>query len=274
MKIGHPNHANTMERWEQAAKTGLYRSESSQPDQECRPSRTDAVETAGVPVSSFSIWRKKRDSVPPETGILVEETVSLFPMAWPLLIGENGPCARRFPSKRLRLVAFLLTRRHELSVNLCKAWGWAYAAREMARQGVNHIRAHFASSLTSVALACSRLTGASFSFTTDAADILAHRIMRLRRSASRRSSLPCRHTRSSSFWNRCRKRSRESTLVTVVCNRRPSPCESGVEHRRAGHSGGRTDTRKEEPFLAVGTLRTAGLERRRSQEMTTHIIAS
>lgn len=131
----------------------------------------------GVPVSTFSIWRQDLDSLPPETRALANETVSLFPIPWPRLIGEHGRCAIRHPGRYLRLATFLLTRRQERPANIYKTWASAYAARAMVQQGVRHIHAHFASSPTSVALAAARLAGASFSFTAHAVDIFAHRIM-------------------------------------------------------------------------------------------------
>lgn len=132
----------------------------------------------GVPVSTFSVWRQDRDSLPPETRALADETVNLFPISWPRLIGEHGRCAVRHPSRYLRLAAFLLTRRQERPANIYKPWGAsAYVAREMDRRSVRHIHAHFASSPTSVALVAARLTGASFSFTAHAVDIFVHRIM-------------------------------------------------------------------------------------------------
>jgi len=131
----------------------------------------------GVPVSTFSIWRTQRDSLQPETRALADETVSLFPIAWPRLLKEHGRCAVNHPGRYLGLGAFLLTRRNERLVNIYKAWASAYVAREMVQRGVSHIHAHFASSPTSVALAAARLAGISFSFTAHAVDIFTHRIM-------------------------------------------------------------------------------------------------
>jgi glycosyltransferase involved in cell wall biosynthesis len=136
-----------------------------------------ALKRRGVPVSTFSIWRTQRDSLPPETQAVADETVNLFPIAWPRLLGEHARCAAQHPTRYLRMLAFLLTRRRERPANIYKAWASGYVAGEMARRGVHHIHAHFASSPASVALVAARLTGTSFSFTAHAVDIFSHRIM-------------------------------------------------------------------------------------------------
>jgi glycosyltransferase involved in cell wall biosynthesis len=136
-----------------------------------------ALKRRGVPVSTFSIWRTQPGSLPPETRALADDTVNLFPIAWPRLLAEHRRCAARHPGRYLRLMAFLLTRRNEPLVNLYKAWASAYVAGEMQRRGVRHIHAHFASSPASVALSAARLADISFSFTAHAVDIFSHRIM-------------------------------------------------------------------------------------------------
>jgi colanic acid/amylovoran biosynthesis glycosyltransferase len=104
-----------------------------------------------------------------EARALVDTTTYVFPIAWPAMLLAHFYYLLTRPLKYLGTLFFVLTRPGESSQNrlrtLLHFGGAIFLAREVQRQQVQHIHAHFSVNAATMALVIARLLGISFSFT-------------------------------------------------------------------------------------------------------------
>ena len=147
-----------------------------------------ALKRRGIPIQTYSVWPTSLNTSDPDLHELARDTVNLYPLSWRAFLTSHSALALSDPIRYIRMVTTITRQREDTWRHRLNAWGSAYIARDMARRGVHHIHAHFASSPTSVAMAVSAVSmesDLSFSFTAHAIDIFAHKIMlreKLRRS--------------------------------------------------------------------------------------------
>lgn len=100
---------------------------------------------------------------------LVDTTTYVFPIHWPAMLMAHLYYLLTRPLKYLGTFLFVLTRPGESRQNRIRTFlhfcGAIYLAREVQRQQVQHIHAHFSVNAATMALVIARLLGITFSFT-------------------------------------------------------------------------------------------------------------
>lgn len=129
----------------------------------------EALERLGIPVATFSIWRKPVQSVSMEARPFFDRTFYVFPLSRFRFFFSHLGCLLSHPVRYGKTLCFVLSRpgqphrnRVRTFYHFCYA---VYMAGEMRRRGVRHIHAHFSLNAATVALAAARLLKISFSFT-------------------------------------------------------------------------------------------------------------
>jgi colanic acid/amylovoran biosynthesis glycosyltransferase len=128
-----------------------------------------ALESLGMPVATFAIWKKPRDRVSEEARHYVEKTYYALPVSWPGFLFSHIFFLSVHPARYWKTALFVLSRRGEPFQNrartfhhFCEA---VYLAKEMRKRGIKHIHAHFSINAATVALVAARLLKITFSFT-------------------------------------------------------------------------------------------------------------
>ena len=128
-----------------------------------------ALEKAGFSIATFSVWKPARDHLSNEARSLMDSTYYIFPLSWLKFSLAHLYFLFTRPVKYLGTALFVLTRKGESWRNRLRTvyhFGEAvYLAKEIQKQGIQHVHAHFAINAASIALVVSRLLGISFSFT-------------------------------------------------------------------------------------------------------------
>jgi colanic acid/amylovoran biosynthesis glycosyltransferase len=127
------------------------------------------LERKGFRVVTFAIWKPDKNKISQEVRHLVDTTHYVFPISWPEFVRAHLYFLGTRPGKYLGTLRHVLTgkgesweNRRRTFIHFCDA---IYLAREMERQDVRHIHAHFAINAATIALVASRMLDISYSFT-------------------------------------------------------------------------------------------------------------
>lgn len=140
-----------------------------------------ALRAAGLAVHTFSTWKPKPGELSDEAKGLVNNTFYIFPLnIFQFLVSHFRYLLTR-PWRYLNTLGFCVLRprgsfknRLRTFLHFCQA---VHLAREVERQNITHLHAHFALNATTLALVVFRLTGITFSFTAHANDIFVNPIL-------------------------------------------------------------------------------------------------
>lgn len=128
-----------------------------------------ALERKGFDIATFAIWKPAKDKLSQESRHLVDSTHYVFPISWPGFLLTHLYFLLTRPAKYVGTALFVLTRKGESLKNRLRTlfhFGEAiYLAKEMEKQDIKHIHAHFTINAATIALIVSRLLDISFSFT-------------------------------------------------------------------------------------------------------------
>jgi colanic acid/amylovoran biosynthesis glycosyltransferase len=127
------------------------------------------LERKGFRVATFSIWKPDKNKVSLEARHLVDTSYYVFPIPWPKFVKAHLYFFSTRPRKYLSTLFYVVTRKGESLENrrrtffhFCDA---VYLARDMEKEGVRHLHAHFAINAATIALVASRLLDITYSFT-------------------------------------------------------------------------------------------------------------
>jgi len=128
-----------------------------------------SLERKGFRVATFSIWKPDKNKLSHEARHLVDTSYYVFPISWPKFVKAHLYFLSTRPHKYISTLFYVVTRKGESLENrrrtffhFCDA---VYLARDMEREGVTHLHAHFAINAATIALVASRLLGITYSFT-------------------------------------------------------------------------------------------------------------
>jgi len=128
-----------------------------------------ALERIGFNVVTFSTWKPNRDKLSPESRHLMDSTFYIFPAPRLKFLLAHLYFLFTRPVKYIGTALFVLTRKGESWQNRRRTvyhFGEAiYVAKEIQRQKIKHVHAHFATNATTITLIVARLLDISFSFT-------------------------------------------------------------------------------------------------------------
>jgi glycosyltransferase involved in cell wall biosynthesis len=128
-----------------------------------------ALRDIGFKVVTLSNRNPDIHQLSAEARELVDTTTYVFPIHWLAMILAHLYYLLTRPLKYLGTFLFVLTRRGESRQNRVRTFlhfcGAIYLAREVQRQQVQHIHAHFSVNAATMALVIARLLGITFSFT-------------------------------------------------------------------------------------------------------------
>lgn len=128
-----------------------------------------ALERQGLTVATHAIWKVDKGKLSPESRYFVDRTRYVFPVSWPRFFLAHFYFFLTRPRRYVRTLIFVLTRNGEsLRNRLRTLFHFAeavYLAKDMKKEAVDHIHAHFVNNAATAALVISRLLGISFSFT-------------------------------------------------------------------------------------------------------------
>jgi len=123
----------------------------------------------GLEVHPYAFRRPYPEHLSRESAHLAADTVYVLPLRPLAFLAAHLACFRRRPLAYLStLLLFCAGRRMRLKeriLNLVHFLGGLALTTDMRRKGIEHIHAHFAINAATMALALSRVTGVSFSFT-------------------------------------------------------------------------------------------------------------
>jgi colanic acid/amylovoran biosynthesis glycosyltransferase len=129
-----------------------------------------ALRELGFSISTFAIWKPNPNQLSQESKSLVNTTFYTFPISWAKFFVAHFYFLLSRPICYISTLVFVLTRKGESLSNRKRTFFHffeaIYLAREMKRQSVRHIHAHFSVNAASVALIIARLLDISFSFTS------------------------------------------------------------------------------------------------------------
>jgi glycosyltransferase involved in cell wall biosynthesis len=135
----------------------------------------------GLPIALYALGRSGASTVQPEAVRLSAEVRYATPLWAPRLLAANARWLRREPWRYARTVALLVRRAWRNPLHLLKTLYIFPKAVElgehMARQGVGHVHAHWATYPTTAALVVSEVTGLPYSFTAHAGDVTVFRTL-------------------------------------------------------------------------------------------------
>jgi colanic acid/amylovoran biosynthesis glycosyltransferase len=129
-----------------------------------------ALREMGFSISTFAIWKPNPNQLSQESKSLVDTTFYVFPISWSKFFVAHLYFLLSRPIRYISTLVFVLTRKGESLSNRKRTFFHffeaIYLAREMKRQRIRHIHAHFSVNAASVALIIARLLDISFSFTS------------------------------------------------------------------------------------------------------------
>jgi glycosyltransferase involved in cell wall biosynthesis len=135
----------------------------------------------GIPMVLYALGRSRGSAVQPDAVALSGEVRYAAPLWSPRLLAANARSLARAPRRYARALGLLVGRVWRNPVHLLKTLYLFPKAVEigehMARQGVGHVHAHWATYPTTAALVVSEVTGLPYSFTAHAGDVTLFRTL-------------------------------------------------------------------------------------------------
>jgi colanic acid/amylovoran biosynthesis glycosyltransferase len=139
-----------------------------------------AVEAEGLEVEIYPLQRERARTLHPEAAALVARA-QFTPLLSFSILRSHAYYLRRRPRAYLRALFDLVRCNFGSARYLCGALAFfpkaVHLARQMARDGVDHLHAHFASHPAAVAVVIHRLEGIPYSFTAHGSDLHRDRHM-------------------------------------------------------------------------------------------------
>jgi len=152
-----------------------------------------AIEAEGLEVEIYPLQRERARTLHPEAAALVERAQFTPLLSFPILC-SHAYYLRRRPRAYLRALFDLVRCNFGSPRYLGGALAFfpkaVHLARQMARDGVGHLHAHFASHPAAVAVVIHRLEGIPYSFTAHGSDLHRDRHMLREKVAEARFVVP------------------------------------------------------------------------------------